>query len=91
MGALIGALLGREIQIPNGLDFALTALFCVLFLEQVKRNPSKKLIAIAVAVSVLTLLIAPNQFMITSSFLVLVLLAIDYNITTNRSQVIIDE
>lgn len=80
LGALIGAVIGDRVDVPEGLDFALTALFCVLFLDQVKVNPSARLLCVAAISSAAALIILPSQFMLSSSILVVGLLIAEYKI-----------
>jgi len=55
IGSVIGALLGEYLPIDfTGIDFAMTALFVVILLEQVLSNP-KKNIAVAIAGAVATI------------------------------------
>jgi 4-azaleucine resistance transporter AzlC len=78
VGSLIGAVLGRCLSWnTEGLDFALTALFVVLLLEQIKHCRSRMPFVIAGVCGLLSLLLVPSSDMlivaIVSSILLLLL------------------
>lgn len=83
-GALIGALLAGQVEAINGLSFALTALFCVLFLEQYKSNPSIKLFGIAIFSTALASLISPQNFIVVASFLAMLMLFLDFTYSEGK-------
>ena len=77
-GTLLGSMLGRLITFDTtGLDFVLTALFVVLFLDQIKTkvNLVSGLIGIFCTL-VCLILFGPNQFVIPSMVLILFVLMI---------------
>ena len=64
LGGLIGALISFD---TTGIDFALTALFVVILIEQIKSAPSKLPILIGSLSSVLWLLaVGPDRFLLPS-------------------------
>jgi len=68
IGTLAGALLGGLITIDlSGLDFALTALFIVLFLEQIKSKTGKVSGGIGIMASVAALLLFGKESMVLIS------------------------
>jgi 4-azaleucine resistance transporter AzlC len=70
VGTLMGALLGQAIKTDlKGMDFALTALFVVLAIEQYKKLRSLKPFVIACATGVLCLIAMPAQYMLLVSIL----------------------
>jgi 4-azaleucine resistance transporter AzlC len=78
LGTLLGALLGSLITFNTaGLDFVLTALFVVLFLEQIKTRTNLKSGLVGILSAVLCLvLLGANQFVIPAMILIVVLLMI---------------
>ncbi len=77
-GTLLGAMLGKLITFnTTGLDFVLTALFVVLFLEQIKTkmNFVSGFIGILCTVGCL-ILFGPDQFVIPSMMLILFVLMV---------------
>lgn len=78
LGSTLGALLGSLISFSvEGLDFVLTALFIVIFLEQWKAQKNHKPAIIGVVASVLCLLIfGQNNFIIPAMILILILLTV---------------
>lgn len=79
-GTLIGALLGNLITFDTtGLDFALTALFIVIFVDQWKAREGHVSAVIGVLASVVCLRIwGPDAFIIPSMVLILVILTMKY-------------
>lgn len=74
IGTLIGGLLGNYISFnTKGLDFALTALFIVLFLEQWKKNYKSALIGIISSV-VCVVIFSANTFVIPAMILILLVI-----------------
>ena len=70
IGGLVGYFLGTIIPFDfAGVDFALTALFVVLFIEQWKSNSEKKPFAIAAACSIVALVVVGPQNMLLVSFI----------------------
>lgn len=62
ISAAIGALIGESSNIGvKGLDFAITALFTVLAIEQYRRNPKIIFLALTVVSYLVATLMAPNQ------------------------------
>jgi 4-azaleucine resistance transporter AzlC len=78
LGTLLGALLGSLITFNTaGLDFVLTALFVVLFLEQIKTRTNLKSGLVGILSAILCLiLLGANQFVIPAMILIVVLLMI---------------
>jgi len=77
-GTLIGGILGNFISFSTrGLDFALTALFVVLFIEQVKKKENRVsgLIGILAAALGLTLFGARNMVIPSMAFIMIILMA----------------
>jgi len=77
-GTLIGGILGNFISFSTrGLDFALTALFVVLFIEQVKKKENRVsgLIGILAAALGLTLFGAGNMVIPSMAFIMIILMA----------------
>jgi 4-azaleucine resistance transporter AzlC len=75
MGAALGALLGKVIQInTKGIEFVLTALFVVIFIEQWKeaKNHIPALIGLGLTV-VCLILIGSEHFIIPSMILIVAL------------------
>lgn len=79
LGSLIGATLASQIMPIKGLDFSLTALFCILFIEQFKKFRSLKLLAIAILSCYFANLFYSHNFLIAASLIALLLLYIDYS------------
>ena len=75
-GSAIGSLLGSLITFDTtGLDFALTALFVVLFLEQWKKRENRAAGVIGVACAVVSLAVfGPDNMVIAAMVLILVTL-----------------
>ena len=78
LGTLLGALLGSLITFnTTGLDFALTALFVVLFLEQIKSLTNFKSGLVGISCTLLCLvLFGADRFVIPSMLLILMALMI---------------
>ncbi len=77
--SIIGALLGSLITFrTDGIDFALTALFIVILLEQLKAAEGRKLPAIIAGVSsiVCLLIFGPGGFILPSLLITVVLLIV---------------
>ena len=87
VGALIGATLASQLPPVEGLDFALTALFCILFIEQFKRLRSLKLLLIAFISVVVGLAFFPQNFLVAASLLALIILYCDYRLFFSRKEV----
>jgi len=78
VGTFVGTFFGGIIKIDlSGLDFALNALFIVLFLEQIKSKKGKASGAIGIAASVVALLVfgKENMVIIAMSLILMALLA----------------
>lgn len=86
-GSVIGALIGTAIPFNTaGIDFAMTALFIVIFTEQLLSNKDKIPAIIGVGCSLICLLIfGADKFLIPSMIAISVLLCI-YGITTERKK-----
>jgi 4-azaleucine resistance transporter AzlC len=70
IGTAIGALLSQVITIKlKGLNFALTALFVVLTIEQYKNVKTLKPFIIAFAAGLLSLLLVPSSYMLLAAIL----------------------
>ena len=75
-GSLLGGLLGEAVAIPtNGLDFVLTALFVVLFLEQWKKKENRIACIIGLVATLLCLfLFGADNVVIPSMILIMIIL-----------------
>lgn len=75
-GTVLGGILGTMISFNiDGLDFVLTALFLVIFLDQWKSNKDHKPAIIGVLSSVICLIIfGPDNFIIPSMIVILIIL-----------------
>lgn len=76
VGSVIGALIGSLITFnTNGIDFSMTALFIVVFIEQWKGTSDHLSAVIGVAASVICLMIfGSDSFLIPSMIVIIVLL-----------------
>jgi len=75
LGTLMGILAGNMIPFDlSGMDFALTALFIVLFIEQLKNKEGKIAGMIGFAVTLLVLLSIGNEYLVPISMIVIVML-----------------
>jgi len=62
LGSTLGALLGQSWHLPTkGLEFSLTALFAVLFVEQVKRRPEPWPLLVALGAAAVCLAFLPGK------------------------------
>jgi len=69
-GTFIGALLGYMVNVDlNGIDFALTALFVVLTIEQYKKVKSLKPFITAFITGIVCLIFVAPQYMLLASIL----------------------
>jgi 4-azaleucine resistance transporter AzlC len=77
-GCVLGAILGETVPFSfRGVDFALTALFAVLLLEQIKKTKTLVPPLIGIVASALALVLAPDEhFLLVSLALALTLLGI---------------
>lgn len=75
-GSFLGGVAGKYISFnTKGLDFVLTALFVVLFLEQLKKPENRAFGFVGVAVTVLGLVVfGANQFVLPSMAMLLIVL-----------------
>ncbi|AXF84507.1 Inner membrane protein YgaZ [Ephemeroptericola cinctiostellae] len=85
VGTIIGALLASSLPPIKGVEFSLSALFVILLVEQIRMNPSMKLLAMGILACVLATLIAPSYFLVLSSAIALALLIGDYVLQAGRS------
>lgn len=78
IASVIGGLLGSVITMnTRGLDFVLTALFAVIFTEQLRERGSRRSALIGAACSVLCLFVfGPQNFIIPSMILILFVLTV---------------
>ena len=78
LGTLIGGLLGELITFnTNGLDFVLTALFVVLFLEQWKKKENRMACLIGLIATIICLIsFGADNLVIPSMILILIILMI---------------
>lgn len=86
LGTTLGALFGNHLPFnTQGIDFALSALFLVLFLEQLVNK--KQYLAILIgglgALGAL-LLLGPDHFMVPTMIVILICLSIDYFYQTHK-------
>lgn len=78
LGSVIGAIAGTLLPISSeGIDFAMTALFVVIFIEQwmEKKNRIPEIIGVAIAVIAL-LIFGPNNFVLPAMLAIVALLFI---------------
>jgi 4-azaleucine resistance transporter AzlC len=69
-GSLTGALAGTYFTVTyKGLDFALTALFVVLVIEQYKKIRSKRPFTVAAFVGILGLILLPSSYMLLGTII----------------------
>lgn len=88
IGSVLGGLLGSIIQIEIvGLDFILTALFVSVFVSQAKKSHLVLPAVLGLGISVLSLLLFPNQFIVISMMLMVGVLLLMYR----TSEVLVDE
>ena len=83
IGTLIGCLLGEFIKFnTKGLDFVLTALFVVIFVEQWLENENKGRTAaiIGLICSIPIMIFKTNTFIIISMILIFAVITVIYNI-----------
>lgn len=78
LGSLLGNLLGSFLTFDTqGIDFAMTALFVVLFVEQWKKNPRHGSALLGLGLSVFSLLIwGPKDFILPAMLLMIVALTL---------------
>lgn len=81
LGSVLGAIAGSFITFDTtGLDFALTALFVVIFVDQWKQKEGHAPALVGVASSVVCLkFLGPSSFIIPAMILILLVLTLDYN------------
>lgn len=73
LGTIAGTMLGTAVKIDlSGLDFALTALFTVLFIEQIRSKTGLKSGIVGLASAVLALLIFEKSFFVIASMLIII-------------------
>lgn len=86
LGTLIGGIIGSQITFnTKGLDFVLTALFVVIFLEQWLEQKDRRPALIGVICSLISLIIFKNNiFIIVSMFLILLVITIIYNLENHK-------
>ena len=72
-GQIIGNLIGTTLNLDMpGLDFVMTALFAVLFVEQWDKYENRRPIMIAAAIAVITLLIfGPDTFIVIAMMMII--------------------
>ncbi|KEY60872.1 AzlC family ABC transporter permease [Serratia sp. DD3] len=90
LGTVLGIMLADQIPPIAGLDFSLTALFIVLFIEQLKNNFSFSALVIAGGSCLFAWLFFPDTFLICASLCALVMFYLQYKIT-ERNGVILSE
>jgi len=74
-GTALGAIFGASVKFNSkGIDFALTALFVVLAMEQFKKSKDISLIFIAIVASVIALLISKDNMLVVAIALSLLML-----------------
>lgn len=79
IGALIGNLLASYITFDStGIEFIMTALFIVLFMEQVKSNHNFKSGLIGIVVSLLSLLIFGKNYFIIFALIIITIILIGF-------------
>lgn len=68
-GTFVGALVGSKITVPAGLEFALTALFVVMAIEQLEKSKSLKPILIAGVGLLVAAMITPSYLLAGGLFI----------------------
>lgn len=86
IGSLIGAMLASTIDPIKGIDFAMTTLFFVLLIEQLKSNRDFSLPALALLACVLSTLLFPNQFLVAATLSCCVLLWLKYQFAGGKHE-----
>lgn len=89
VGCILGTVAGELIKIDfSGIDFSMTALFVVIFIDQIKSSKSKLPAFIGVICGVLCLIIfGPSKFILPSLILtVAMLMAFKHQIVTKEVQ-----
>lgn len=78
-GSIIGSVLGNIIPFDTtGIDFAMTALFVIILLEQLEKSKQHLLAFTGFIISIFCLLLfGPNQFLIPSMILITIALFIE--------------
>lgn len=78
VGSLLGNWLGSLLTFDTrGIDFAMTALFVVLFVEQWKKSPQHTSALLGLAISVLCLMLwGPDSFILPAMLLIIVALSL---------------
>ena len=87
-GSILGSLFGELIKVDTtGVDFALTALFVSIVVEQWKNHKSRvpTLIGFAASISML-LLVGPTYFMIPAMILILIGLTVTRGVWERKGQ-----
>ena len=86
MGGCIGALLGQALPVDlTGIDFAMTALFTVILVEQVRRSGNRLPALIGGASALLMLvLLGPDAFLLPSLLVTVTLLVAGRALTARR-------
>ena len=84
-GCICGAVFGKIVTFnTKGLDFALTALFAVILIEQYKNSGSKVPFAIALVCSVITFFISKQYMLLISISISIVILFFSRRIITDN-------
>ncbi|WP_157150240.1 AzlC family ABC transporter permease [Brachyspira sp. SAP_772] len=88
LGTLIGCLIGNIIRFnTKGLDFVLTALFVVIFVEQwLDSNNNHKGAIIGLICSIPILIFKTNIFIVFSMVLIFIVISISYKIDKRRER-----
>lgn len=88
LGSVIGVIAGSFIRFDTkGLDFALTALFVVIFVDQWKEKEGHRFAVLGIAASIVCLLIwGSAQFIIPSMVLILLVLAAQYQMEKRKGE-----
>lgn len=87
IGTAIGAIIGKYINFDTkGLDFALTALFVVIFLDQWKTKENRRPAMIGVVSSVICLLLVNETFFILAAMVLIVVVTLASRTQMDKSK-----
>ena len=85
LGTLIGALGASIIHFnAKGIEFAMTALFVVLFLDQWQKTDDHTAALVGLSISFVTLIVFPSQFILISIIAIVLILTLLYRKETHK-------
>lgn len=85
-GSLLGATVATGLPPVVGLDYSLTALFAVLFVEQFLKKRDLILLGTAISATLVAWALFPSDFLIASSFIALGMLYVDFYLKTRNQE-----